>query len=90
MTRKRFVKLLMAKGYDRNEANGRADVCRECGFSYEAAYQAIYRIDISDVFGRISEALNTITDTARKVCFALGQAAASFTETFRNCMDRDL
>lgn len=41
MTRKRFVKLMMSKGYDRNEANAYAQQVRENGRSYETAYAAI-------------------------------------------------
>ena len=41
MTRKRFVKLLMARGYSRNEANKRAwDVVYDGG-SYDRAYAEI-------------------------------------------------
>ena len=41
MTRKRFVKLLMARGYDRDEANERALEVVESGGSYERAYTEI-------------------------------------------------
>ena len=34
-TRKRFVKLLMAHGYSRNEANKRAERARRFGYSYQ-------------------------------------------------------
>ena len=51
MTRKRFIKLLMAKWYDRNEANEIAKVL-VCGyevdnrltFSYKAVYEASMRL----------------------------------------------
>ena len=35
MTRKRFVKKLMATGYSRNKANGCAKRAQACGSSYE-------------------------------------------------------
>ena len=34
-TRKRFVKLLMANGYSRNEANEKAKRARRLGYSYQ-------------------------------------------------------
>ena len=41
MTRKRFIKLLMARGYERNEANERAWKVVADGGSYERAYAEI-------------------------------------------------
>lgn len=38
MTRKRFVKLLMASGVDRNTANGSAKQFRVMGWPYEFAW----------------------------------------------------
>ena len=38
MTRKRFVKLLMADGHSRNDANERADYARGRNVSYQRAY----------------------------------------------------
>ena len=40
MTRKRFVKLLMARGYSRNEANSRASVVVSARLTYEQGYFA--------------------------------------------------
>ena len=40
MTRKRYVKLLMALGMDRNEANAAACLCRATGKTYAADYKA--------------------------------------------------
>ena len=39
MTRKRFVKLLMAERFDRNEANFWADYYNMMGISYAEAYE---------------------------------------------------
>lgn len=39
MTRKRFVRLLMARGLTRNYANSFAIICRETGWSYETFYE---------------------------------------------------
>lgn len=42
MTRKRFVKLIMARGYSRNEANELARAVVEDGGSYEREYAKIF------------------------------------------------
>ncbi len=44
MTRKRFIKLCMAQGFSRNEANKEATECREFGYSYLDFYKRNERI----------------------------------------------
>ncbi len=44
MTRKRYVKLLMAKGYSRNEANAKAKVVVEKGGVYASEYYEQFNI----------------------------------------------
>lgn len=39
MTRKRYIKLLMAHDFDRNEAVALAADVAACGWSYEEAYE---------------------------------------------------
>lgn len=61
LTRKRFVKLMMANGYQRNDANGWADYARPIG--YQAAYrnyQAAYRnyLEFSRALSQSKEALD--------------------------------
>ena len=38
MTRKRYTKLLMSRGYDRNEAQRKAEQAQKSGLSYREAY----------------------------------------------------
>ena len=38
MTRKRYIKLLMSRGYDRNQAQREAEQARKSGLSYREAY----------------------------------------------------
>lgn len=61
MTRKRFVKLLMADGYSRNEANEVADDAKE-GYSYKFLYSlhCVMRENPSFLEYFIEKATNTI------------------------------
>lgn len=52
MTRKRFIKLMMAQGYCRNSVTVAAMLARLLDLSYEAAYHAA-----SSSFGELAEGL---------------------------------
>ena len=41
MTRKRFIRILMARGISRNIANKNTEVLRDIGWSYQRFYDAI-------------------------------------------------
>jgi len=70
MTRKRFVKLLMAKGYCRNSANEIADEVLEDGFSYAEGYGYVIRI-----LPLAQTVVASFTDAATKAAEALGRVA---------------
>lgn len=55
MTRKRFIKLLMSRGYSRNTANNVAQLALCCGYTYDAAYFAVRLKD-----GEFDETLQAI------------------------------
>ena len=84
MTRKRFVKLLMAEGYSRNDANDIADEVLEDGYSYAEGYDHIARMlplvqamlpAVSDV---VHQAVETIGRLAGAVCEAASAAVKAF------------
>lgn len=93
MTRKRFVKLLMAAGYDRNEANAAAVDVRSRGIEYRTAYivtKSAMSIGskLNDVnIDAMCEAIRKIVDAAQKVALAIGKAAAAFAETYTTEME---
>lgn len=70
MTRKRFVKLLMGRGYSRDEANSKARAAVSAGVTYGQAYFAV-RVEDGD-----SEALKAV----RAVCVEIAAAVQSITE----------
>jgi len=85
MTRKRFVKLMMARGYSRNEANALALVARYKGDSYEKAYRMA--TIIPDLVDRLTEAFENVVDTAWRMAKALTAGFAAFGEAFRSAME---
>ncbi|MBS5134866.1 MAG: hypothetical protein KHZ05_05425 [Oscillospiraceae bacterium] len=82
MTRKRFVKLLMARKISRNEANELADRAA-CGrVSYEKAYMAYTSLpDVLDVIQLVGEKLQRV---ARAICDGM----SAFVEAFASSLNR--
>lgn len=66
MTRKRFVKLLMARGFSRNQANQTAKVSMLRHGSYELAYIAwsLGITKVPDAFRNFSRALSNLVTAA--------------------------
>ena len=93
MTRKRFVKLLMAAGYDRNEANAAAADARSRGIEYSTAViPAKVALSVGIKWNDINidamcEAIREIADMAQKVALAIGKAVAAFAETYTTEME---
>lgn len=86
MTRKRFVKLLMAKGYTRNEANAYAANARKCGIEYRTAciaYRQLAGIDIP----AFCDAVRKIIYTTARVAQAITNATAAFVKAYRESME---
>lgn len=86
MTRKRFVKLLMADGYSRNEANTLAAYARSYGYSkvykaelvMRAAKIKLNNIDITAV----CDAIRNIAEVVQKAASAFAKAAVAFAKTY--------
>ena len=85
MTRKRFVKLLMAKGYDRNWANDMAMVAQKKGYSYEKAYRMA--TGIPDLADNLAPAIVNLSETVWKWSTALVAGFAAFAEAYRSAME---
>lgn len=66
MTRKRFVKLLMARGYSRNDANQAALTAISNGHTYEGVYFAV----------RVNDGDAEAVEAVREACVRIAQAAA--------------
>ena len=89
MTRKRFVKLCMSKGYSRNTARRLATDAQEEGASYETALQQVELADqlIRDIdweeFGR---AMNSVIEIVGKLAAAM-KAVEAAASAFREALE---
>lgn len=81
MTRKRFVKLLMARGYDRNEANQIAKDGK-MGQTYAERYSLIsFYLDFHGNMESVREALDRICAAIAKLAQPAVQAIASIAQS---------
>lgn len=93
MTRKRFVKLLMADGYSRNQANKIAIDARNCGMEYKTAYKAesavmAAQLDLKNIdLSAMCDAIRNIVESVQKAASAIVKAAAAFAKTYREAME---
>ncbi len=71
MTRKRFVKLMMAEGHSRNSANVLARQVGKKGISYQRGYLAL--VAWSKIEKKLKEALVPVTEAARKMSQAFAK-----------------
>ena len=74
MTRKRFVKLLMSRGYSRNEANQAALTAISDGHTYEGAYFAV-RVNDGD-----PEAVEAVREACERIAHAIIEAVKKVVE----------
>ena len=81
MTRKRFVKLMMSKGYDRNEANAYAAKARAIGSSYEA-----YTSTNTPQFNIAADALKNAINAISKFAAAAAAGLSAFNDAFNSKM----
>lgn len=93
MTRKRFVKLLMADGYSRNEANIVATAARNCGFDYKPAYKAeidfsAAKLSLKNVdTSAICDVIRNFVELVADVASAVAKAAGAFVEVYTKEME---
>jgi hypothetical protein len=90
MTRKRFIKLLMAKGYSRNGANEIATDVLKDGYTYAEAYDQLTRILplVQAITPEVTDAIKKATEAIAKVATATVEAARAFIDTFTAAMGR--
>ncbi len=81
MTRKRFIKLCMSKGYSRNTANLLASKAQENGMCYVTAWQqakSASQLIRSIDWDAIANALYPITEAFHEMIIAAGKAIKEF------------
>lgn len=101
MTRKRYIKLLMAHGYSRNNANLCAMEIVEEGGSYQQEYDDLEEVlrkfdDLADMraamqrFSQaIAEAIPGVVAAATRIVEALNASLLAFGNAFRAAMDKE-
>lgn len=91
MTRKRFVKLMMSRGYSRNEAKEVALSVMQSGKSYAEVYlniSSLYELpeSMTVLSERINMAVNVICEGMRKLANAFAEGATAFVDAFNKSL----
>ena len=89
MTRKRYIKLMMAEGFDRNTANAFAEQVQAEGKSYSEDYADHVRLFRRIDFDALCVAMQNVTDTIRRVGKALCSAVAAFSKAYTEAMSKE-
>ena len=80
MTRKRFVKLLMSKGYSRNEAVAMAEYYNYNNVPYKTAY-------LMESPRVVAFAAKSLTEAFAAMCRPLKDIAASFADAMKDAFN---
>ena len=87
MTRKRFIKLLMADGYSRNEATEVAELVQKDNGTYAKSYDVIHAMKC---FPELAEAINNLTQKWAEAFVRIADAVAdgikAFAQSFNEAM----
>ncbi len=90
MTRKRYIKLLMFRGYDRNEAQREAEQARKSGLSYREAYMKDCRwFTLTGSINNLGEHLQEQIRKIGKIACAVSSGLQAFAETVAEKMRED-
>lgn len=87
MTRKRFVKLCMARGYSRNEAQELALDAKQKGRSYA---EAMGIVDASRVLPQLAESVEGAIAEIGRVAAAVAAGLAAALEAFFAAFNREM
>ena len=90
MTRKRYTKLLMSRGFDRNEAQRKAEQAQKSGLSYREAYMKDCRwITLTGSINNLAENLQEQIRKIGKIACAVSSGLQAFAETVAEKMRED-
>ena len=100
MTRKRYIKLLMAQGVSRNDAQGCAREVVAAGISYQQDYdefiayagmfdkaETSYKDAIAAIRRMVDEGLPAFIEAIEKMVAAVSAGTKAFAEAFRKIME---
>lgn len=90
MTRKRYTKLLMSRGYDRNQAQRKAEQAQKSGHSYREAYMMDCRwFTLTGSINNLGEHLQEQIRKIGKIACAVSSGLQAFAETVAEKMRED-
>jgi hypothetical protein len=86
MTRKRYIKLMMAEGWDRNTATSFAEQAREDGKSYAADY-ALHNMARNLLNSdTLRDAMGRVVEVVGRMCNAICAGVAAFSKAYTEAM----
>lgn len=89
MTRKRFVKLMMAKGYSRNLANDIAETVRTGEQpSYQQLFETFDLMPIQDIVKAIENSWCTVAGAFAAVCDAMAAVLSRWGAQFQSMTEQ--
>lgn len=90
MTRKRYIKLCMSRGYSRNEAQALASLVRSEGLSYADAFDEDCATAgaVLPSFEDFARAVQELAAAAQIVAEAIAEGMAAFVYAFTAAMNR--
>lgn len=83
MTRKRFIKLCMSLGYQRNIANGLAELCVRQNSSYQEYFETVKR---SKAIENAGVSLQSVIASFRDMCVIIVETLIPVFKRFADCM----
>lgn len=86
MTQKRFRKLLMSKGYERNGINEVVKETIKSGKSYAEVYKGMTALEKNINILLSTDAFTNACKHLQKACSALAKGIAAFTSAFHDAM----
>jgi hypothetical protein len=88
MTRKKFIKLLMSQGYDRNGAYAMAELVRAKNLPYATGYTAATCIKsiAADMIPKIEEIIRPVVEAVQKIAQACAAGIEAFGRAYREAM----
>lgn len=88
MTRKRFIKLMMSQGYDRNKANELAEYVQKNNITYQNGYKVASEIKriADDMIPKLAEIMQPIIETVTRFVRACAEGVAAFATAYSNAM----
>lgn len=89
MTRKRFVKLMMAKGYSRNISNDIAETVRSGEQqSYQQLFETFDNLNMKNITDVLVSAWNTVAGIFSDICYEMADVLDRWGAQFQSMVEQ--